>query len=294
MVTMVSAIAIKGTGGPECAAPGEYGVNHRASRLPTDAELGRDVERWCVLAQDVRRAKGPSSGPTRVVLPPGVLSDVLPAIVGFRMSGTAQMRKMAPEEGANVGSPHVTIVDDGLLPFGLGTAPCDDEGTSQSRRPLIEAGVACGAIQDLLHASALGTGSTGNGRRDSTQFASWYHFAQSPAPNPTTLVVAPGKGGSEAELLEACGEGIWIDQLGYAFPDPISGAFGGEIRSAYRVHRGKKAEPIRGGTLGGVVFAAPGEASLLASILAVGARAELVGMLSSPPVLVEGMSVAGA
>ncbi len=286
--------AVKATGGPTGAPPGEYWVNQRARRLPSDGELARDVDRWCQLAQDVRGAKGPGTGPTRVVLPPGVLADIVPAIVGFRMSGAAQLRKMSPTPGSVVGSPQVTLTDDGLLPYGIGTAPCDDEGVAQSRRPLIEAGISGGSIHDLLHASALGDGPTGNGRRDSVLFPSWFHFTAAPAPNPTTIVVAPGQGGTEEELLEACGEGIWIDQLGYAFPDPLSGAFGGEIRAAYRIRNGKKAEPLRGGTLGGVVFAGPGEPSLLASIESVGSRPAMSGSLYSPSILVNGVTVAGA
>ena len=286
--------AIKATGGPSGAPPGEYWVNRRSRRLPSDTELARDVESWCGMAQDVRTAKAPSTGQTRVILPPGVLSDILPAIVGFRMSGAAQLRKMTPPPGTTVGSSGVTITDDGLLPFGLGTAPCDDEGVAQSRRPLVEGGVARGSMQDLLHASALGESPTGNGRRDSALFPNWFHFSQAPGPTSTTVVLAPGRAGSDEELMEACGEGIWVDQLGYAFPDPLSGAFGGEIRSAYRIHRGKRAEPLRGGTLGGVVFAPAGEASLLMSIEAIGTRSELSGNLLSPPILVDGMTIAGA
>jgi predicted Zn-dependent protease len=286
--------AVQSTGGPEGAPPGEHWVNARARRLPTDAEIARDVERWSVLARDMRTARAPATGPTRIVLPPSVLADIVPAIVGFRMSGPSQLRKMAPPVGSTVGGPNVTLRDDGLLPYALGTAPCDDEGTSQSRRTLIDAGVAQEPVQDLLHASALGAASTGNGRRDSAMFPSWFHFIEPVSAQPTTISLSPGKAGSDEELLEACGEGIWVDQLGYAFPDPLSGAFGGEIRSAYRIHNGKKAEPLRGGTLGGIVFAPPGEASLLTSIEGIGSRVELVGLLQSAPILVAGMTVAGA
>jgi len=287
-------IAVKATGGPEGAPPGEYWVNQRHRQVPSDATVRTEAERWIRLAQDVRRAKGPETGATKVVLPTSVLSDILPAIVGFRMSGSARLRKMMPPMGSQVGAPEVTIVDDGLIPHAIGTAPFDDEGVGQSRRPLVEAGVATGSIYDLLHASALGEPTGGNGRRDSALFPAWFRFAQSPVPGPTTLSVKPGRGGTDAELAEIAGDGLWVDQLGYAFPDPLSGAFGGEIRSAYRIRGGKIAEPVRGGTVGGVVFAAPGEASLLHSVAAIGRSTELVGGLLSPNWLVDGMTVAGA
>jgi predicted Zn-dependent protease len=286
--------AVQSTGGAEGAPPGEHWVNLRGRRLPTDRELAADVEKWCVLARDMRTAQAPSTAATNVILPPGVLADILPAIVGYRMSGGAELRKMAPPVGSRVGADLVTIRDDGLLPYGIGTSPCDDEGTSQARRTLIEGGVADGRVMDLLHASALGQSPTGNGRRDSALFPNWVHFSTSLGPQATTLALAPGKGGTEAELMEACGDGIWVEQLGYAFPDPISGAFGGELRSAYRIRGGKKAEAVRGGTLGGIVFAPPGEPSLLTMIQAIGSKPELSGLLYAPAVLVGGMTVAGA
>lgn len=284
--------AVKATGGPAGAAAGEYWVNDRRRRLDPRG-LADAVATWCRRAQDVRRASPPPSGPTTVVLPPSVLADVLPAILGYRFSGAAELRKMAPPVGSRVGSDVVSITDDGTYPFGLGTAPFDDEGVPQARRPLIERGTVAGGLYDLLYASALGRSTTASGRRDSLLFVPWFHFDRAPTPEPTTIVVAPGTGGSDEELAEAAGEGLWVDQLGYAFPDPASSAWGGEIRAAYRIHGGKIAEPVRGGTLGGVVLAPEKEPSVLGGARAVGRTPELRGALASPPWLIDGLVVAG-
>lgn len=285
-------LAVKATGGPEGAAPGEYWVNERHRRLDLRS-VEEAVAAWRRRAQDVRRASPPATGETTVVLPPSVLADVLPATLGYRLSGVSELRKMAPPPGSRVGSEVVHVADDGRFPFGPGTAPFDDEGIPQARRDLIAAGLFQGGVNDLLHASALGQAPTGNGRRESALTLSWFHFDRTPSPQPTTLVVAPGSGGSEAELAEAVGEGLWIDQLGYAFPDPVSTSYGGEIRVAYRIHRGKLGEPVRGGTLGGVVLGREGEPSLLASARAIGSRPALAGQLSTAPWIVDRMAVAG-
>lgn len=286
--------AVKAMGGPEGAAPGEYWSNQRHRTLPEERGVEEMIRRWARLAEDMRHAKTPSSAATRVVLPPAVLGDILPAIVGFRLSGPAQLRKMMPPLETRVGAEALTVHDHGLLPYAVGSAPFDDEGVPQARRSLIERGVLKGSLQDLLHASALSAPGGGNGRRDSQLFPSWFHFAQGVTAGPTTLEVAPGSGGSDEELMEALGEGIWVDQLGYAFPDPVSGSFGGELRAAYRVRGGKRAEALRGGTLGGVVFAAQGTDSLLHQVAAIGSRTELVGALQTPPWIVAGMTVAGS
>lgn len=286
-------VAVKASGGAEGAPPGEYWTNLRERSLPSAESLRRYAEHWCRVAEDVRHAEAPASGPTRVVLPATVLADILPAIVGYRLAGESQLRQMMPPVGSKVGAAHLQLYDDGLIPMAVGTAPFDDEGVGTARRALITQGAVAGSMNDVLHAAALGSQGSGNGHRDSAMFAAWFHFATPLVPSSSTLDVPPGRGGSEEELLEAVGEGLLIDQLGYAFPDPISGAFGGELRAAYRIRKGRKAETIRGGTLGGVVFAPEGSPSLLTQVEAIGKQPLLVGGLRSASWLVDGMSVAG-
>jgi predicted Zn-dependent protease len=285
--------AVKATGGAEGRPAGEWWVTRSFRRLPSPEAIAAEVPLWCQKAQDARHGTTPATGATTVVLPPGVLADILPPIISGRLSGAAQLRKMMPPVGSMVGAPNVTLVDDGLLPYGLGTSPCDHEGTPPTRRPVIEGGIVRGVLYDVLHGGAFGTPSTGNGRREEVLFPNWFHFATPPGPSATNLALQPGDGGTAEELVESVADGIWVEQLGYAFPDPVSGAFGGELRLAYRIRNGKRAEPLRGGTLGGVVFAPPGEPSLLTSMSAIGSAPELCGFLRSPACVVQGMTVAG-
>lgn len=286
-------VAVKADGGPEGPPPGEYWVNQRMRRLPGEPSIREAAVHWAKVARDVRGAAAPTGGAGPVVLPPSVLADIVPAILGFRLAGASRLRKMMPEEGSTVARESVSVFDDGRLPLGLGSSPCDDEGTPQRRRAVIERGVFRGGLYDTLHAAAFQVAATGNARRDSTLFQPWFHFDRSPVALQTNLVIPPGDGGTEAELAESVGEGIWVDQLGYAFPDPISAAFGGEIRAGYRIRHGRIAEPLRGGTVGGLVLAGSGQTSLLGSVRAIGARAELTGYLSCPALVVEGLEVAG-
>jgi predicted Zn-dependent protease len=285
-------VAVKSAGGPEGAPPGEYWVTERSRTVPVRGLADR-VELWCQRARDARAAGPMPSGLTSVGLPTTVLSDILPSILGYRLGGVAELRQMGVPPGSRVGSPLVTVHDDGLLPLGLGSAPFDDEGMPQARRPLVEHGEVVATLYDVLHASAFGKSPTGNGRRDVAAFQPWYHFDVSPTVSATNLVVAPGDGGSEAELMEAMGEGLWVDQLGYAFPDPMSGAFGGEVRLGYRIRGGRRAEPVRGGTVGGVVLAPPGGPSLLSGVRRVGSRTARSGYLESPAVWTDGLTISG-
>jgi len=249
---------------------------------------------WCRKASEVRRAAPMPSGEISVVFPAEVLADFLPEILGYRLGGVAALRHMMPAVGSEVASPELDVTDDGLFPFGIGSSPWDDEGTPQRPRPLLAHGTVDEPLYDLLHGSALGQRPTGSGRRDTASFAPWFHFTRAPIPGPSTTVVAPGTAGSDRELAEAVGEGVWIDQLGYAFPDPVSSAFGGEVRLGYRIRQGRIAEPIRGGTVGGVLFADAGAPSVLRSIHHIGSHPRLVGRLSTPTMAVEGMTVSSS
>lgn len=288
-----SEVAVKAFGGPEGAAPGEYWVNRRDRQLPTEAFRG-EVDGWCDRAERMRRADSPPNGAFPVVLPPPVLVDVLPAILGFRLSGAARLRKVAPAVGSRIGVDSLTISDDGQLPFGSGSAPFDDEGARTSRHPLIRAGVVAHLLYDALHSAAFDSPHTASAWRAPAFFSSWFHFPFAPQPACSNLVVEPGTGGSDAELIEGIDDGLWVDQLGYAFPDPLSGAFGGEIRAGYRIRNGKLAEPVRGGTVGGPLVAGEGEPSFLSSIGAIGSHPTLVADLVCPPIRFNGVSVAGA
>jgi len=286
-------LGVKAFGGAEGAPPGEFWVNQLVRRLES-GRVAPAVDDWCRYAEDVRHAVNPPNGDQAVVLPPEVLAGILPPVLGYRFTGAARLRKVAPSDGATVAASSVTVRDEGDFAWGPGSGPYDDEGTPQGKRTLIDRGVVGPLLYDALYGSAFSTKSTGNGVRTTVGPTADLRFAHRPAPGATTLVVAPGEGGTLEELAESAAEGILVTQLGWANPDPISGTFGGEIRIGYRIHRGKLAEPVRGGTVGGVVLTAPGAPSLLASTEAIGSRPELADRLSSPPMLVRPLSVAGA
>ena len=73
--------------------------------------------------------------------------EVARSIVGTVFSvanGSAFWRKssyLVGKEGEVVASPLVTIVDDPLIPRGLGSRPFDGEGIAAAKLPLIESGV---------------------------------------------------------------------------------------------------------------------------------------------------------
>ncbi len=286
--------AVRAVGGPEGRPPGEYWVNETTRRLDPDraGPLSEEMKRH---ARAVREAEPTPTGNLPVILPASVLATILPPVIGLRCSGAGRLRQMAPEPGAALGSELVTLVDDGRVPWGISSGRTDDEGTIQRSRTILDHGRVSELLYDTRYAGVFDTQSTGNALRGRGGFyLDWRRFLAPPALASTTLVFQPGSGGSDEELAEAAGDGIWLQQFGSAVPDPLSGAFGGEVRIGYRIRHGKIAEPIRGGTVGGVVLAPPGQPSLIANVGAVGSSPELVEGVATPALLVRTLSVAGA
>jgi predicted Zn-dependent protease len=291
--TIALEFAVKAFGGAEGVPPGEYWVNQQTRRIDPES-AGDPVPSWCSYAEDARRAVAPPNGELPVVLPAHVLAGILPAVIGSRWTGGSRLRELAPAHGSTVGVPELTVYDDGRFPWGPSTAPVDDEGVTTRRRTLIAGGAVDELLYDVLHSGAFDVPSSGNGLRGlSFGYRDWLRFIHTPAAASSTMIVAAGAGGKDAEIVEAAGDGVWVQQLGWASPDPISGAFGGEIRIGYRIRNGKIAEPVRGGTVGGTVLAPPGAPSLLSRIAAIGSEARLVDDLSSPTLLIRPLTVAG-
>jgi predicted Zn-dependent protease len=214
-------------------------------------------------------------------------------VVGFRLSGSARLRRIANEVGSRIGAESLRVVDDGTIPYALGSSPFDDEGHPRRRTVLVEGGEVRSLLYDALHGAAFDSAATGHSQRGNPLFPHWFRFASGVGAHPSTIVLEAGDGGSDEELVEATRDGLWVDQLGWSSPDPQSGTFGGEIRAGYRIRDGRIAEPVRGGTLGGFVIGPPGEPSLLGGLVARGKTVRTVGHYRAPTLGVDGLSIAG-
>lgn len=288
-------IAVKADGGPEGAPAGEFWVNDLGCRIHLDRPEEK-ARRWWRLAEDARHADAPPTGETAVILPRDVLAEILPPVFGTQFSAAGQLRGLAIPTDTVVATERLDVSDDGLLDWAVGSSPFDDEGTRQRVRRLIVQGRVSEIVSDVLHADALGSVPTGNAMRGmklGPGAGFWWKFARPPSPGLSTLTLSPGDGGSDEELVEQVDDGLWLEQLGWAAPDLVAGTFGAEIRIGYRIRRGKLAEPIRGGTVGGPVVTRDHRPSMLNGIQSIGSEAHLSGDLLSPTLVVRNLVVSG-
>ena len=188
----------------------------------------------------------PPSGIHRVLLSPSAAAEIVAALAGWlargeEQAGLREVDDAAPRRGLRIGSPTLTLTDDGRLPGGVASAPFDGEGSRTQRTVLVDHGIVRGGLRDLRAGAAEG-GSTGNGIRAS--------FRDAPSLRPTNFFVNPGHVGP-ADLLASIKEGIRISTLGRIPPlrrldTPFAVPFTGRW-----VHHGRLGAPLGGGYLAG-------------------------------------------
>ena len=144
--------------------------------------------------------------------------------------------------GELVASERVTVVDDGTLPGRRGSSQFDDEGQPTQRVVLIERGVLVGLLQSRSTSRRLDAKPTGNGRRES--------YRHLPAPRMRNTFIAPGEDDPE-EIIASVADGLFVAKMGGGEVDIVSGNFVFHCSEAYRIRRGRIAEPVRGATLTG-------------------------------------------
>jgi TldD protein len=144
--------------------------------------------------------------------------------------------------GQEVASPLISVVDDGTLPHGRGSARIDDEGVPCSRVTLIDRGVLKGFLHSRRSARRTRVQPTGNGRRES--------FRHLPIPRMRNTLIAPGQTPPE-EILASVSHGIFVAHMGGGEVDIASGNFVFNCSEAYLIRDGRLAEPLRDVTLAG-------------------------------------------
>ena len=183
------------------------------------------------------------AGTMPVVLGPGWPGVLLHEAVGHGLEGDFNRKgtsAFAGRVGQTVASPLCTVVDDGTLAGRRGSLNIDDEGMPTRQTVLIEQGVLKGYMQDKMNGRLMGSGSTGNGRRES--------YAHLPMPRMTNTYMLPGDHDPQ-EIIASVDRGIYAVNFGGGQVDITSGKFVFSANEAYLIEHGKVTRPVKGATL---------------------------------------------
>lgn len=212
-----------------------------------DLRLEETVAAYATFARDSLRATLPGTHRGPVILSGEALTSLFSPLVfhGSARAAYQQLSRLQPGEPITSEAPRgdrITLASDATRPYGLQTAPFDDDGIPATRVTLVEDGLLRRYWADARYAAYLGVPATG-------QFAN--------------LTLAPGN--HTLESLRAAADGPVYEVVAFSFmtPDPISGDFVSEIKLGYR-HDAHGTVPIKGGSLSGNLFAALAEAYLSA------------------------------
>ncbi len=172
-------------------------------------------------------------------------------------------------------SPLLTMIDDGLLPWGIGSRPVDDEGVPTSTKTIVSRGTLNGYLHNSYTAKRQGTASTGNAVRGS--------FKNLPGIGVTNFSLQPSP--SHFPLIKSLSRGILVrEAMGVHTADPISGDFSVGISGLW-IENGDIAYPFKEAVLTGNIL------TLFQRVEAVGDDLRFYGKTGSPSLLIGEMDI---
>ena len=255
---------------------GVFGMTQRrlAKMAPMEA-IAREAARRAVArigARTVATARVP------VVMHPDVaeswISEMLDAFSGESVIKKASW--LTEKLGETIASPLVTLIDDGRLPGGAGSAPHDGEGVATRRNVLIERGVCAMFLYDLYHARRVGQRSTGSAVRG---------YSSVPGIGYHNLHLVPGADSPEA-ILKRVDRGFYMDDQGSFGFNSVTGDYSFQAQGFW-IEKGEKAFAVEGVTV------ASNSLDMLRNVVAVGNDLHWEGSVASPTLLISEMTVSG-
>ena len=218
-----------------------------------------------------------TSGARSVIIRNNAMADLLSTFCGVFSADNAQkgMSLLAGKEGQTIASEIVTLVDDPLMPWGLGSCPFDREGAATATKRVIENGVLNTLLHNRKTAKKAGVKTTGNA-------------AGSGRVAPSNLYIQPGAQPPDA-LLAGMENGLLITELSglHAGANPISGDFS-LLARGFEIAGGKPVRAVEQFTVAGNFYA------LLQEITAVADDLLFEGSpIGSPSVAVKSLNIAG-
>ena len=188
----------------------------------------------------------PATGPVDVVFSPSAASVFWHEVVGHALEANAGERGsvLSRVKGAAVAPSGLDIVDDPGRSDLPGAYAVDDEGTLARAVPLLSGGVVMGLLSDRRSGAV---DSNGHGRTSS--------YRRPPRVRMANLVACAGEASLD-ELLDRCGDGIYVRDVASGSADPESGRFVLLVSAADGVRRGRRGSPLAPFALTGEILSA--------------------------------------
>ena len=201
------------------------------ARLLSDLEPDGLGARTAQEALRYLESRSVETGSLPVVFGPLASRALFAGICGAASAEEVQRDRsfLTGKRGEPIASPHVTLVDDPLIPGGLGSGVCDGDGFPHRRIAVVDRGV----LQTYLHsnytARKSGEENTGHSTRGGIA--------------PTNVIPALGEK-TAAEIIGEVEDGIYV-ALGNPHPDTASGQVSALVDAGFRIENGQLTHPLK-------------------------------------------------
>ena len=142
--------------------------------------------------------------------------------------------------GDTIASEHLEIVDDALLPSGLGSRAFDAEGYPSQRTVIIEKGVLKGLLHDSYTANKDDVPNTGNASRPS--------YSGLPSISTSNFIIKPGKGTLD-DLVSEIDRGVICRNTADS-PNMTTGDFSAMLYEGFYIEKGEVKHPLKNTLVG--------------------------------------------
>lgn len=250
-------------------------------------------------AIDLLGAKKISAVKVPVILDSSVASEFLD-ILSASLSAEAVQKKrsfLAGKAGKKIMSPLINIIDDGIMPWGTGTKPVDDEGVPTMKKTIVSGGMLQGFIHNTYTANKEGVMSTGNASRksfkglpgiDTTNLYIETRKGQGSGRSDSPLRLAPrlrDQGSKDRDLIKSISKGLLIlEAMGVHTANPVSGDFSVGISGLW-IEGGKIAYPVKEAIMSGNIL------ELFKRIEGIGHDLRFYGKIGTPSLLIGQMDI---
>ncbi len=254
-----------------------YWMDYRRflSELEPAESIGRKA------AERAARMLGARSVPTQratVVLDPMMAAEFVYGLASA-VNGDLAYKKstfLAGRLGERVADAGVTVIDDGLYPRGVASAPFDGEGVRSQRTTVIDQGVLAHFLYDTLTARKARTRSTGNAARS---------YASLPTVAPRNVYLAAGTQKPE-EIVRGVKNGLYVTAMLGRGLNVVTGEYSRGANGLW-IENGELAYPVQAVTVAGEMIA------MMTSIDAIGTDLDFRGPAGAPTLRFSELAIGG-
>lgn len=185
------------------------------------------------------KAVKPKGGEMPVVMGAGGSGILLHEAIGHAFEADFNRKNISifsDQLNKKICNEHISVVDDGTIPFNRGSVNIDDEGTYGQKTYIVKDGVLNSYLHDRISAKHYGIASTGNGRRES--------FKQVPIPRMRVTYMESGNM-TEQDIISSVKKGIFVDKFTNGQVQIGAGDFTFFVKSGYLIEDGRLTQPIK-------------------------------------------------